>query len=289
MQFLSKITKLTVAVALANLTASCTAIAVDNSPNCKSTFLELVRTGQVTSVNGLAISPNYKAFYFTERFDGKARLSKRNCESGHWQKNTLVFENHAFQDYQPTLSRDGNRLYFTSTRPISGNEPARQNVWVAVKSDEWGHPLLIKELASPSWDGHAVEITPSTLLFASDRAESDSMVDAYQIDLSAATPRIVLVTALNTQSSDNDFGYDYHSQMLVFSRYDPDTKDIDLFVSFHTDANWTIPVPLAALNSTDWEMSPAFTPDGQYLLFKRADKPFQLYPALRLQALYPQM
>ncbi len=245
------------------------------SDTCKGVFLDLVDSGQVVSVNGLAIAPDYSAFYYTEWSEGRARLAVRKCREGHWQAAQPLFPPHAYADYQPVLSLNGRRLYFTSTRALSGSKALRQNIWYAEMTEDWRKPRPIEPLMSPYWDGHAVEIAPDVILFASARAGERRMVDIYRANLAARTIAAEPVDTLNTDQSDNDMAYEPRAGILVFSRYDPETEDVDLYVSFGRDGGWTAPVCLQVSNTDEWEMSPAFTPDGNFLLFKRGDGAFQ--------------
>ncbi len=246
---------------------------------CKAAFLKLVTIGEINSVNGLAIAPDYAAIYYTSWYDKNAGITVRDCQAGIWSTPSRWNPTDIYQDYQPTLSADGERLYFTSTRPIEGDAPVRQNVWSAHRNGNWTRLTPILALVSPEWDGHAVEVAADVLLFASGRAGETRMVDIFSVDMAVAQPRIIAVDTLNTAISDNDLAYDAVSRRLVFSRYDPETSNIDLFISEQTDSGWREPVALHSLNSEEWEMSPAFTPDGEYFLYKRGDGPFRMIAA----------
>ena len=241
---------------------------------CMSSFLSEVDDGRVVSVNGLTVAHDYDAYYVTAWSDDeRAVIIRRQCEDGIWGAGAPLFPDSRWSDYQPVLSEDGERLYFTSTRSVSGDEAARQNVWMLQLGRDSLAPEVIEPIISPFWDGHAVEIEPGKLLFASARNGDDKMVDIFELDLDTATIRPIDI--LNSASSDNDMAYDYHSGTLVFSRYDPVSEEIDLFITIKSAESWLAPHPLNAVNSDEWDMSPAFTPDGRYFLFKRGDGPFR--------------
>lgn len=264
------------------LLSSCTGGGPGLSNICKQAFLAAIDSGAIHSVNGLAISPGYRSYYVTEWFDGKAGLVGSECRHGSWSARRPLYSIGKYQDYQPVLSQDGERLYFTSTRPIEGDEPVRQNVWMASKQSKWGDAAPILALVSPEWDGHAVEISSQLLLFASGRSGKETLVDIFEFDRTANEARINPVTGLNSKMSDNDLAFDDGSELLVFSRYDPETEDIDLFAAVRSGYSWSNPVALTALNTNQWELSPAFTPDGEYLLFKRGEGPFQSVPIAKI-------
>jgi hypothetical protein len=271
------------AAATAGLAAAAAACATAAAPGqaCRAAFLDRVDAGEVRSVNGLAVAPDFAAYIVTDWVPGeegsRARLMARACRDGVWSEPEPVFPGAAHSDYQPTLSADGARLYFTSTRPLEpGGEPARQNVWTATRSAAGGWaPAPVRHLASEAWDGHAVELAPGALVFASDRPGGAGLVDLYAASPTDAAAGVTPLAALNTRASDNDMAFDRASGVLVFARYDADSGDIDLYGAARAPGGWSEAVALDALNSGEWDFSPAFTPDGETFLFKRGEGPFR--------------
>jgi len=252
------------------------ASANDEGPtSCEAAFYEAVDAGYVVSVNGLAIEADFTSFFVTGLLDEHARIVRRQCIGGMFAVALPVFPLHDFQDYQPTLSLDGSRLCFTSTRPITGDVAVRQNAWCASSIGERSDAVPIAALVSPYWDGHAIEIEPGKILYASERADDGQMVDIFEYDLGPDSSGPTRVEQLSSPISDNDMAFDRHTQTLAFSRYDPATKDIDIYISTRTEGKWSKPVRVPALATPNWEMSPAFTPDGKYLLYKRGNEPFR--------------
>jgi hypothetical protein len=271
----SALTSFTLLLLVQMVAASCASDSVENTMSCEAAFYEAVDAGSVVSVNGLAIEADFSAFFVTELLDGHARIVTRQCMGDDFAIAVPVFPPNEFQDYQPTLSLDGERLCFTSTRPITGNIAVRQNVWCATRASQWQDAAPITALISPFWDGHAIEVEPLTLLYASERANDGQMVDIFEYDLRSGSSAPQRVEQLSTSVTDNDLAFDRHSQTLAMSRYDPATKDIDIYLSFSTERGWSTPVKPPSLASPDWEMSPAFTPDGKYLLYKLGHEPFR--------------
>jgi len=189
----------------------------------------------------------------------------------------VIIEPHRYHDYQPVLSTDGERLWFTSSRPVGGDDPARQNVWRATRKAGWRDAAPVEDLVSPFWDGHAVEIDRNRILFASERPSDGQMVDLYEYQLTGTEPPR-RVRTLSSAITDNDIAFDPGSNALVQSRFDPRTRDIDLFLAFRTASDWSTPRRLTSLSTPEWEMSPCFSPDGRYLLFKRGATPFRRVP-----------
>ncbi len=246
--------------------------------DCRKSFLEKIDSGDVRSINGLAIAPEYSAYFTADWASGeegrRAQIYLSRCVDGIWSDPRVIMAS-PYSDYQPTLSPDGRRLYFTSTRPLYGGaEGVRQNVWMAVERYGAWRASPIADLASSAWDGHAIEIGADRMMFASDRPGGAGMVDLYETYETNGARTLEAVASLNSAASDNDMAFFDAENVLVFARYDPQSEDIDLFASAQIDREWSAPVALRMINTSEWEASPAFSPDGADFFFKRGDGPF---------------
>lgn len=90
-----------------------------------------------------------KTVYFS-RWVG-ARLGvmlQSHFRNGVWSKPEVMPFSGMYEDYDPALSADGNRLYFCSNRPIPGQEQKHFDIYVAEKdaTGAWGEP---KNLGAP--------------------------------------------------------------------------------------------------------------------------------------------
>lgn len=235
--------------------------------------------GAIASTNGLAFRDNGKVVYFTNTVaeqdaEGRSRVRLFTTRLNHdgWSRPIPLTISTAFNDYQPTISRDGKWLFFTSTRPLpGGTKEVRQNVWYAPWDRyQWGPPRLAVRLSSPYWDGHAVLAPDGTLYFASDRPGGKGMVDIYRSRFNGGNfgpPEPV--DELNSEITDNDMALSSDGRMMVITRYDPASSDTDLYMSFWRRGSWTEPAPMGSVNTYEWELSPVFSPDGRSLLFMR--------------------
>lgn len=257
--------------------------------SCRDAFIELVAAGNVVSIDGLAIEPGWSGYWRTAWVPGqegeRARLERAECADGVWEAPAASFPGARFSDYHPSVSPDGSRLYFTSTRPPSGAGPAvRQNGWFASlplagrgesPAGRAGHgaPQPLPGTFFRAWDGHPIELPDGSLLFASDRPGGRGRVDFYRLEgVDDGMP--VVVPELSSSSSDNDPAFEPGAGLLVFARHDDRSGDIDLWITRRGADGWELPAPIAAVNTREWEASPAFTPEGDLLLFRRGDGPF---------------
>lgn len=252
----------------------------DYPSSAQASFLEAIDRGHIVSVNGLTADRNLRVVLATAWFadDEIERAGIVAYQLGNDGEHgpSPVFPQSRFSDYQPVIEPEG-WLLFTSTRPLDqGSSSARQNVWFSVRTGNagWSVPRAVDGLQSTSWDGHALLLSPTRILFASDREGGSGMVDFYEADFDQGVARnIEAAHALNSEHSDNDGSYHRSSGVLIFARYDAASKDIDLYFSRRTRDRWSRPEALTRLNTGEWEFSPFITPDGCQLIFRRGEEP----------------
>lgn len=231
----------------------------------------------IGTVNGLAFEQDGRVAYTSQWVEERGpngqqrvRIFKQRFDNGAWAEPEAVSFSNAYTDYQPVLSPDGNRLFYTSTRPLPGtDEEVRQNIWYVDRLGEgWGEPQCIISLATSGWDGYAVPTRDGTLYFISEREGGLGGVDVWVAEPTSkgyAAP--ANLRAINTSDSDSDLYVDPDERFLIFNRYVADTRSIDLYMSVRTAQGWSEPMPLTTINSEVWELSPTVSPDGRYFFF----------------------
>ncbi len=243
-------------------------------PSRSSSLIKAIATERFSTVNGFTISADFTDVYATHWVAGletrRAKLVRYRSDGQSWGPAEDVFPGAKYQDYQPVLSPDQQTLYFTSTRPVDGStNPARQNIWFSRRSPtgSWVPPQVMRGLISTSWDGHAVPTSDDRLYFASERAGGEGMVDIYFTTVRGTEADISNMRALNSPLSESDLYVDPQARFMFFTRYDPDSRDIDIFYALNSDAGWQAPKPAIQVNSDQWELSPVVTPDLEYLIY----------------------
>src|ERR1041385_471196 len=91
---------------------------------------------------------------------------------GHWQKPKTASFSGIYLDFAPRLSADGNKLFFTSVRPLPGSKTLRFQLWMTEKSgDGWSEPVPVAAPVNEE-KSHNIEASLSAngdMYFASDR------------------------------------------------------------------------------------------------------------------------
>ncbi|KAA3615782.1 MAG: hypothetical protein D8M58_16465 [Calditrichaeota bacterium] len=202
------------------------------------------------------ISPSGKEMLFARH--GNIMLVKQS-KNGEWSKPYIAPFSSSFVEGEPCFSPDGQKIYFSSMRPLKGSS-LPSNMWVSERQDgNWGKPKPFTEIASKKAI-HAIT-------FASNGNAYDSGLIQYkfQNDLYTKSKRL----NPHTKGS-HPFVYPNDS-LMIFAARPPKSYKKDLYVIFKKqDGSWTVPQNIGnKINTKKNETSPFITPDGKYLFFGR--------------------
>jgi Tol biopolymer transport system component len=227
-----------------------------------------------------AFSPDGKELYWSVFYEEefKQKIFFTRLENGSWSRPLPAsFENEEYLDGNPVFSHDGNRIYFTSNRPLNGDGEARDKflwVWFAERtSNGWSVPLPLKAtfddvalMSAPSFDKNG------TMYFTP--WQGGGMTSGH-IHSSANRGGVYrkpehLGSAINS----GDYqAYPYvppDGGYMIFEAQRTDSfGGDDLYVSFRKpDGGWTEAVNMGGtINSRKSDRCPTVTPDGSFLFY----------------------
>ncbi len=159
-------------------------------------------------------SDSFRESSFEKDKKNKLKLSRNNLfvvtkENGKWAKSiSLPFNSKEYSTSNPSLSRDGKTLYFSSDMPgsIGGVD-----IWkVVVNTDgSFGTPLNLGTKVNTEGNESFPFIADdnSTLFFASSGKPGLGGLDVFQIDLSKGTEPMNLGKPVNTEKDDFAFTF----------------------------------------------------------------------------------
>ncbi len=241
----------------------------------------------------ITFSANGKTAYFASSpqffpFTRRATIYVSHLESGAWSTPQVSSFSGQYSDIDPALSPDGQRLYFSSIRPVNGMPRADIDIWMVERTPTgWGEPIhLGPEVNTPAAD----ELYPSvaangTLYFASgpffpQPGRHFDIYRAVRLGNGFAT-REALGPAINTVPSAADVSlqdaWDFNPEIsvdgktLIFTSLRPGGYGLgDLYVSNNIGGEWTPARNLGpAVNTASDEYHPTLSRNQQTLYFVR--------------------
>ena len=157
---------------------------------------------------------------------GKIYLYKATYEGGQWTNSKpLPFNNAAYDVRNPSLSKDGKTLYFSSNMP--GGFGA-EDIWkVTINGDTYGKPENLGSKINTEANESFPFITEDNILyFSSNGKEGFGGLDVFKIDLNKASEVINIGAPVNTEKDDFSFTYNTNKKGGFFSSNRAGNDDI---------------------------------------------------------------
>ena len=263
----------------------------DDSPVLKGPYLgqkppgmtpELFAPGIVsTGLNELnsVFSPDGKAFYFCVSHMLKGvSIFEMKMENEEWTKPTLLPFASRFGDIDVTLSPDGERILFSSRRPVPGShEPKEDNdFWMAErKGDNWGEAVYLGDDINADRDDYYPMMTNSGTIYFSSQREGPGTNNIYMSKRvnGKYSKAVKLDHAVNTEYREFDPYVSPDEQILIFTSNRPEGFGSgDLYISFkQSDGRWTKAKNMGdKINTPGSEYCAMLSPDGKYIFFTGA-------------------
>lgn len=148
---------------------------------------------------------------------GKIYLYKATKEGDFWSnKKALPFNNVAYSVRNPSISKDGKTLYFSSNMPggLGG-----EDVWkVSVNGDSYGTPENLGDKVNTEGNDSFPFITDDNMLyFSSDGREGLGAMDVFRINLNDNSNAMNLGLPVNSEKDDFAFSYNTKNKVGFFS------------------------------------------------------------------------
>jgi Tol biopolymer transport system component len=206
-------------------------------------------------------------------------------EHARWSEPDVAPFSGQYSDADPFITRDGQRFFFISKRPIDGKPREDTDIYVMEKTATgWSEP----KSAGATIDSDKDEYYPTvaddgTLYFGSERAGGLGVNDLYRAHLVdghyAAAEN--LGAAINTAGEEYEPYIAPDQSFLIFmacGRADT-LGQCDLYLSRNTRGAWSKPTNLGPkINSEFTEYSPKLSPDGRYFFWSSARNAFTFTP-----------
>ena len=157
---------------------------------------------------------------------GKIYLYKATKQGDNWTNGKpLPFNNKAYDVRNPSISKDGKTLYFSSNMPDGfGGE----DIWkVSVNGDEYGTPENLGAKVNTEANESFPFITEDNILFFSSNGKTGfGGLDVFKMDLNKGTEAINVGEPVNTSKDDFAFTYNTTKKVGFFSSNRDGNDDI---------------------------------------------------------------
>ena len=241
-------------------------------------------------VNSVAFSADDQTMYFTlfyrevlahrgrpDTTAAEVALFRSQRRVNGWSEPQLAPFSGTWSDYEPALAHDGSVLLFNSKRPYpDGRIPPRNDLWMVERQGEgWGQPKPLDGLNSFDLEeSYATIDRERRIVFVKGPVrEGGDDFDLYETRIG---PDGMVEPPRRLPFSDDRFGEGDpqlapDGSFLIFTRWDHQVgwqQTCDLYIAFRSDAGWTEPVPLSALNTPRPDYAAALSSDGRWLYYR---------------------
>ena len=178
-----------------------------------------------------------------------------------------------YSDDCPFFTYDGQKLFFISQRPLSGNEEIKKDsdIWILPKTNgEWGEPIHGGNILNSAFNDDYPTLSKLNNLYFSSNREGNYDIYVSRFSDKGFSEPLRVDPAINTQNYEGHPFIAADESFLIFSSDRPgELGEADLYISFKGKKNeWLEPINMGdKINSRFHEAAPYVSPDGQYLFF----------------------
>jgi len=225
--------------------------------------------------SALAFSPDgsevFYSVYVSGRHPQKIFVAKRS--NGVWGEPSVASFSGTYKDGGPLFSRDGERIYFYSKRPIAPSTVANDDydIWFVQRTgDGWSRPIHVEGDVNTDHDESTYTITGNGDLYFS-RRTADSKDFLYKTSRAGdllETPEII--KELSDQQSSREPVSIEGEDFFIFTNNVQKGRFYytSLHVSFKsTDGSWTRPKDMGDMINSGEGRFPSLSPDGREFYF----------------------
>jgi len=223
-----------------------------------------------------AFSPDGRIVLWTKIYQGRPAflVEMRMKKNGIWTQPSLPsFASGDADDFYPSFSVDGKKLFFSSRRPMPAGYPKNEDMWIwVVESTKsgWKSPKPVDTTVIKGFEyGHSVSKN-GTIFFSSRRDGTFDIFSASSVKHKYQPPQL-LKDSINTSGYEDGPFIAPDESYLIFESQRPESIEgsIDLFICFKKkDGSWSKPKNMGPkINSKYSERFASVSPDGKYLFF----------------------
>lgn len=231
-------------------------------------------------------SPDGTEFYYTTDIPENAFITFTELqEDNSWSEPKVASFSGVYSDYDPLFSPDGEKLFFSSSRPAADNMDSK--IWFVERiNGGWSEPEPVSLTGSENREYYSSLTRKGDIYFniwsTGNIFKAQKTDSGYKVEL---LPEIV-----NGNYDKGDPFISPDEDYLIFRGYRNDSYGRgDLYICFKINGQWTEPENLGEpVNSKANEMCPYVTTDGKIFIFasSRIDKKVKINPLDDIQKVH---
>ena len=223
----------------------------------------------------MAISPDGNDLFYTIQwyFGLYSVILHAQKIDNQWTKPDTAWFSGRYNDMEPAFSPDGNRLFFSSNRPLKMADSVKDyDIWyLQKKGNRWENPVNLGAAVNSDKDEFYPSLTKSGNLYFT-RNNDDRGDDIFISVLKGGTfsQAQTLSDAVNSKQDDFNAFIDPDEKFIIFSSYKrkDDLGRGDLYFALRKDSIWQPAVHFEnGINSPALDYSPFVSPDHKYFFF----------------------
>ena len=229
----------------------------------------------------MAISPKGDEIFYTLQFqNGRSFSTVMHCQkkNGKWSDPAVARFCGRYNDLEPAFSADGKRLYFSSSRPVSGNQNKDYDIWYVTKQNgQWGNPQNMgTPVNTDKNEFYAAVAVNGNIYFTREMEGKDEDIVVCRLDNNKYDTAVSLPGAINTTGAEFNAFVAPDESYIIFTGYKRKNNygAGDLYISKKNEnGEWMEAKNLGdKINGTGITYCPFITPDKKYFFFSSRDR-----------------
>ncbi|MEP7322429.1 MAG: hypothetical protein ABI761_10935 [Saprospiraceae bacterium] len=224
----------------------------------------------------MAISPNGQELMYTLQYKSgtfSTIIYLRKID-GKWSKPEIAPFSGKFNDLEPFYSADGTRVYFSSNRPVSGQDKTKDyDIWYVQRMGQfnWSEPIQMDApVNSPKNEFYPVITKSGSIYFTREMKDKDEDIVVCTWNGGFFEEAKSMPDAINTTGAEFNAYVDREENFILYTAYKrPGNIGLgDIYISVKKEGVWQPSINLGdKINDKGLTYCPYVSPDKKYFFF----------------------
>jgi Tol biopolymer transport system component len=223
----------------------------------------------------MALSPDGNDLYYTLQWSYGLFSEILHSEKihGEWTNPETAIFSGRYNDLEPAYSPDGQKLFFTSNRPLLGSDSVKDyDIWYMLRKENlWEGPFNAgSEINTAKDEFYPFLAKNGNLYFTRDNGDTKDDIFVASFKNGKYEEPVRLPDAVNSKGFDFNAFVDPDEKFILFSSFkrSDDLGGGDLYYSLRRNGNWQPAMHFGKnINSTALDYSPFVSGDKKYFFF----------------------